>query len=164
MINFNRIEENIFIGSAPRNLIDVNRLNAQLKVTAILSLQTDADFKNYQIDFDEISNGYQQSNIEFYRFPITDFDAVDMGNKLVEPVQMLGSLMEKGHRVYVHCNAGICRASGTVLGYLHAYKGMELDEGLAYIREKRPMVNPYMDAVRRAMKTLKQESDTKDAE
>lgn len=155
MINFNRIEENIFVGSAPRNLIDVNRLESQLKVTAILSLQTDSDFKNYQIDFNEISSGYRKADIQFYRFPITDFDAVDMSKKLVEPVQMLASLIDQEHRVYVHCNAGICRAPGTVLGYLHAYKGMDLDEGLAYMREKRPMVNPYMDAVRMAMKTLK---------
>lgn len=155
MINFNRIEEDIFVGSAPRNQVDVTRLNSQLKVTAILSLQTDADFKNYQIDFDELSKAYQDVGIQFYRFPITDFDADDMSKKLIEPVQMLASLLDQGHRVYVHCNAGICRAPGTVLGYLHAYKSMELDEGLAYMREKRPMVNPYMDAVRLAMKTLK---------
>jgi len=155
MINFNRIEEDIFVGSAPRNPIDVKRLHSQLKVTAILSLQTDSDFKNYQIDFDELSNEYENAEMQFYRFPITDFDAVDMSKKLVEPVQMLASLIDQGHRVYVHCNAGICRAAGTVLGYLHAYKGMDLDEGLKYMREKRPMVNPYMDAVRMAMKTLK---------
>lgn len=155
MINFNRIEEDIFVGSAPRNQIDVKRLDSQLKVTAVLSLQSDADFKNYKIDFDEISNAYQTVDIQFYRFPITDFDAVDMSKKLVEPVQMLANLLDQDHRVYVHCNAGICRAPGTVLGYLHAYKGMDLDEGLAYMREKRPMVNPYMDAVRLAMKTLK---------
>lgn len=157
MINFNRIEEDIFVGSAPRNQIDVKRLSSQLKITAVLSLQSDADFKNYQIDFNELSTAYQTMDMQFYRFPITDFDAVDMSKKLVEPVQMLASLLDQEQRVYVHCNAGICRAAGTVLGYLHAYKGMDLDEGLAYMREKRPMVNPYMDAVRLAMKTLKSE-------
>ena len=155
MINFNCIEENIFVGSAPRNAVDVKRLGSQLKVTAVLSLQTDADFRNYQIDFTQLSSAYQMADIQLYRFPITDFDAIDMSKKLVEPVQMLASLLEKGHRVYVHCNAGICRAPGTVLGYLHAYQGMGLDEGLAYLREKRPMVNPYMDAVRSAMQVLK---------
>lgn len=164
MINFNRIEENIFIGSAPRSDVDVKRLDTQLKVTAILSLQTDADFKNYQINIDELLNAYQTVDIQLHRFPITDFDAIDMSKKLVQPVQVLANLLDQGHCVYVHCNAGICRAPGTVLGYLHAYKGMSLEQGLTYLREKRPMVNPYMEAVRLAMQVLKQGLKKKNSE
>lgn len=158
MINFNRIDEDIFVGSTPRNMVDIGRLHKQLKVTAVLSLQTDADFKNYQIDFSQLLQGYEAANIRLERFPITDFDADDMGKKLVEPVQKLAELIGQGYRVYVHCNAGICRAPGTVLGYLHVYRGMPLEEGLAYLREKRPMVNPYMDAVRQAMTAFPESS------
>jgi len=154
MINFDRIEENIFIGSTPRNLIDVNRLSQQLKITAVLSLQSDADFRTHNIDIREIASAYNEAGIEFYRHQITDFDAQDMARKLVEPVQNLAQLMDEAKRVYVHCNAGICRASATVLGYLHIYRGMDLDEGLAFIRSKRPVANPYMDAVRFAMENF----------
>lgn len=154
MINFDRIEDNIFIGSAPRNLIDVGRLANQLKITAVLSLQSDEDFKSHKINIREIAAAYENAGIAFHRHQITDFDAQDMARRLVEPVQTMGHLMDQNQRVYVHCNAGICRASATVLGYLHIYRGMDLDEGLAFIRSKRPIANPYMDAVRVAMKNF----------
>ncbi|MGH1539186.1 MAG: dual specificity protein phosphatase family protein [Arenicella sp.] len=151
MINFNRIEDNIFIGSAPSHVVDVQRLDKQLKITAILSLQTDKDFRHYKIGIDGLLDAYKMSGIEFHRYPITDFDADDMARKLVAPVKALKQLLMQEHRVYVHCNAGICRAPATVLGYLHAYEGMPLDEGLTYLRTKRPIANPFMDSVRQAM-------------
>ncbi len=157
MINFDRIEENIFIGSTPRNLVDVKRLSDQLKITAVLSLQSDADYKTHSINIREIAAAYEAAGIDFYRHQITDFDAQDMARKLVDPVRNLGQLMDQNKRVYVHCNAGICRASATVLGYLHIYRGMGLEEGLAYIKSKRPIANPYMDAVKVAMDNFPRE-------
>lgn len=154
MINLDRIEENLFVGSAPKHVVDVMRLDKQLKITAVLSLQTDSDFKNYKIDIDSLIDAYAMSNIEYSRYPITDFDASDMAKKLVAPVQALHELMEQQHRVYVHCNAGICRAPATVLGYLHVYQGMSLEDGLSYLRSKRPIVNPYMDAVATAVQSI----------
>jgi hypothetical protein len=41
MIDFDQIETDIFIGSAPQSSVDVARLK-QIKVTAVLSLQSDA--------------------------------------------------------------------------------------------------------------------------
>jgi len=42
MINFNQIEDSIFIGSAPQNGLDVARL-AKMEITAVVSLQSDHD-------------------------------------------------------------------------------------------------------------------------
>ena len=154
MIDFNRIEDNIFIGSAPRNAVDAKRLSQQLQISAVLSLQTDQDFRQHSIDFSQLVTLYNELGIQVNRYPITDFDASDMACKLIEPVKALHVLLDQGHCVYVHCNAGICRASATVLGYLHIYRAMDLDEGLQYLRSKRPVVNPYMDAVRQAMQNF----------
>ena len=74
---------------------------------------------------------------------------------LAEPVKVLNELLQSGHRVYVHCNAGVCRAPATVLGYLCHYRGMTIDEGLNYIREQRPQANPYISAVQQALNQLK---------
>ena len=46
MINFDQIEGDIFVGSAPQNSVDVARLK-QMKITAVLSLQSDHDFKSH---------------------------------------------------------------------------------------------------------------------
>jgi len=39
MLNFGRIEGDIFIGNAPQNSVDVARLK-QMKITAVVSLHT----------------------------------------------------------------------------------------------------------------------------
>ena len=153
MINFDRIESDIFIGSAPQSSVDVARL-AQMKVTAIVSLQSDHDLKSHRIDWPKMEKNYQYNNIAMQRFPIIDFDEQDLGNRLAEPVKALNNLLQVNHRVYVHCNAGICRAPATVLGYLCHFRGMELEKGLEYIRANRPQVNPYKSAVKIALSKL----------
>ena len=153
MINFDRIEAEIFLGSAPQNSVDAARL-AQMKVSAVLSLQSDADLRSHRIDWEKLQKTYQHNNITVQRFPIIDFDEVDLGNRLAEPIQALHGLLAVGHRVYVHCNAGICRAPATVLGYLCHYRGMSIEQGLEYIRSNRPQVHPYESAVEKALSQL----------
>ena len=146
MINFDPIEKNLFIGSAPQNEIDVTRLK-NLKVTAILSLQSDEDFKHHRIDWKKLSKVYDTEGVLVERFPIQDFSEQDLGEKVSEPINALNRLLAVGHTVYVHCNAGICRAPATVVGYFCAHKGMPLDEALSYVRSRRPQANPYVKAV-----------------
>ena len=153
MINFDRIEENIFLGSAPQSGVDATRLK-QMKITAVLSLQSDADFKSHRIDWKKLQSAYQYNEITVQRFPIIDFDENDLGNKLAEPVKALNALLNISHRVYVHCNAGVCRAPATVLAYLCHYRDMDLDDGLEYLRQRRPKVHPYISAVEKALKDL----------
>jgi atypical dual specificity phosphatase len=153
MINFNRIEADIFLGSAPANSVDVARL-ATMKVTAVLSLQSDEDFKTHGINSTKLQSAYDYNRIVLQRFPILDFDEIDLGKRLARPVQSLNNLLSDGHRVYVHCNAGVCRAPATVLGYLCHYRGMSIEQGLEYIRQQRPQANPYLAAVRKSLDDL----------
>ena len=153
MINFDRIEGDIFIGSAPQNSIDVARLK-QMKITAVLSLQSDQDFKSHRIDWKKLQSAYQYNDITVERFAIIDFDEADLGDKLADPVRSLNNLLSAGHRVYVHCNAGVCRAPATVLGYLCYFRGMEIEQGLEYIRRNRPQAHPYVSAVEKALTQL----------
>lgn len=153
MINFSRIEQNIFVGSAPQSDLDVSRL-VQMKITAVVSLQSDADLKAHRINWNELETAYEKTNIYPQRFPIIDFDADDLGKRLPEPVKALNALLAIGHRVYVHCNAGICRAPATVLTYFCHYRDLSPDQGLELLRAERPQVHPYMSAVNTALKEL----------
>jgi len=156
MINFDRVEGDIFLGSAPQNSVDVARLK-QIKITAVVSLQSDQDFKSHRIDWQKLQSAYQYNDIAIRRFAIIDFDEADLGNKLADPVRALNDLLSAGHRVYVHCNAGVCRAPATVLGYLCHYRGMEIERGLEYIRRNRPQAHPYISAVEKALIELSQD-------
>ena len=153
MINFSRIEENLFLGSTPTNSVDVGRLKS-INISVVLSLQSDLDFRTHRINKKKLETTYQQNNIECQRYPILDFDEQDLARRLTQPVQALDALLTAGKRVYVHCNAGVCRAPATVLTYLCHYRGMSLEAGLKYIREQRPQANPYLSAVQHALNQL----------
>ncbi len=155
MINFSRIEENLFVGSAPHGEIDAKRLS-QMKITAVISLQSDDDLKMHRIDWTSLQSAYEAYDIFAQRFAIVDFSESDLGDKLPKPVQSLNHLLAIGHRVYVHCNAGICRAPATVLTYLCHFRGMEPQTALDYLRQQRPQVHPYMTSVDIALRALKQ--------
>lgn len=157
MINFDLVESGIYIGSAPQTSVDVARLK-QLKITAVISLQSDDDLKTRKTDWSKLTASYQHNDIHVARFPINDFDETDLANKVIEPIIALNSLLNVGHQVYVHCNAGVCRAPATVLGYLCHYQDMSIDAGLRQIRLARPIANPYRGAVEKAIAELAQRS------
>lgn len=152
-MNFSRIGQGIYLGSTPQNMVDVGRLK-QMKASAVISLQSDADIKAHHIDWQKLKNAYRDNDIFFQRFPIVDFDEQDLGKKLPKPTRALSELRRLDHQVYVHCNAGICRAPATVLAYLCHYKKMSIEQGLEFIRQQRPQANPYIAAVELALVEL----------
>lgn len=66
----------------------------------------------------------------------------------IHPLDLIGECTEfirdqlqQGHSILVHCAEGISRSC--VIGAAYLYEcGMSLDEALALIRAKRPIVNP----------------------
>lgn len=150
MINCDRIETDIFVGSCPASTIDVDRLAGGMKVTAILCLQSDKDFETYHLPIAKIREACVQQGVEWVQRPVIDFDPEDMAQSIQAPVDALNELLTAGKRVYVHCTAGICRAPGTVVGYLHKYRGMSLEAALELVKQNRPIANPYMEALKNA--------------
>ena len=153
MINFDLVEPKVFVGSSPQSDIDVERL-AQLKITAVINLQSDEDLSVRNINWQELEAMYLRHDIVVERFPINDFDEVDLGNKVAEPIERLNSFLQVGHKVYVHCNSGICRAPAVVLGYLCHYQDMSISAGLQQLHIARPIVSPYRSAVVKALEYL----------
>jgi protein-tyrosine phosphatase len=47
---------------------------------------------------------------------------------LAAAVAQLKALVDGGHRVYVHCTAGLGRAPAVIIAYLHWTAGMNLEE------------------------------------
>ena len=82
------------------------------------------------------------------RVAVRDFDHADQALMLPEAVRALATLLALGHSVYVHCTAGINRATLTVVGYYTFVKGWGLDDALAHVRTARPQAHPYVDCWR----------------
>jgi len=71
----------------------------------------------------------------YYRFPITDRDVPDKG-MMTELLDLLGSEMDAGRTVYVHCFRGLGR-TGTVVGCYLVNQGLSGPEALSRISELR---------------------------
>lgn len=147
MINLNRIKSDIFIGSYPQNTVDLDRLQSGPKITAVLNLQTDKDFSTLGVNWPTLEKGYQAREMVCQRWPITDFSPEDLEQKIESAAILLDQLVDIGHRVYVHCTAGVGRAPATVIGYLTWHEGMDLDEAYRLVREQRSC-DPYIEAIR----------------
>ena len=151
MINFDPIQANLYLGSAPSTQDDIASLKA-LKVTAVVCMQSDEDLVNRNIDWQELSAWYTESDIAHQRFAMQDFNEAELAEKIEPAVAALDEFINAGHSVYVHCNSGIYRAPTTVLGYLCSVKEMSMADALRELRIARPVVAPSKSAVELLLK------------
>ena len=95
------------------------------------------------IDIEGVQARAAARGVLWARVAVRDFDRIDQGNMLPDMVATLATLVASGRTTYVHCTAGINRATLTALGYLTWCKGMEYDAAHALLREARPQAQPY---------------------
>ena len=86
-----------------------------------------------------------ERGIRLERVEIRDFDHGDQSLMLPVAVRLLNSLLARGMKVYVHCTAGINRATLTTVGHLTFVQQMDLDAAVAMVKTARPVAHPYID-------------------
>lgn len=78
-------------------------------------------------------------------------------------IDWISAALAEGGTVLVHCNWGKSRSVAFVVAFLMRTYRMTLDQGLAYVQEKRPIARPnegFMQHLRlyeKGMKTLSKE-------
>ncbi|HSH42336.1 MAG TPA: dual specificity protein phosphatase family protein [Arenicellales bacterium] len=149
MINFDRITRNIFVGTYPQSPLDIDRLRDGARITAVVNMQSDTDIKTLSIPWPKLQQHYADREIAVYRHPIRDFDPVDLSARLRAAVAQVGDLEAVGHRIYIHCTAGVGRAPAVAIGHLAWNLGWDLEEAYSFVRERRAC-DPYIDAIREA--------------
>ena len=138
------------VGSCPRTAADVETLAGPdgPRPTAILCLQSDLCWDALSIDGDAVISAARSAGILHTRVAVRDFDHADQALMLPEAVRLLGTLVASGHRVYVHCTAGINRATLSVVGYYTFVRGAPLSSALRKVRGARSQAHPYVDCWR----------------
>lgn len=115
----------MYVGSCPRVSSHItDELKGKLGITAVINLQVLNDMERncsaivgqdkikkdrneYDLEIVQtLRTVYDRSDILFMWLPITDFSTT--GRELMSPqaALVLKTMLDKGHRVYVHCNAG----------------------------------------------------------
>jgi hypothetical protein len=137
MINYDQILPNLYVGTYPQNLRDIQELKNRYGITAVLNLQTDEDLRERGIDWPAMEESYGKLEIEVRRMPLRDFDREHQRQHLPEAVKVLAELLASGHVTYLHCNAGTGRSPLVAMAYLHWCRKMSREQAIRHVRERR---------------------------
>jgi protein-tyrosine phosphatase len=136
----------LLIGEYPR-IEDLSWLRDEHGVTAIVSLQDDADLASKRLSAADVERACAALGLGLHRAPVADGDPGALALRLPAIVERLHALIDAGGRVYLHCNAGYNRAPTVAIAYVHVHGGLSLDDACALVKQQRSCV-PYMSALR----------------
>lgn len=71
-------------------------------------------------------------------------------------VQLLIELLAEGHKVLVHCHAGVSRSPSVVAAHIAKTTGNSFQYALDFVGEKRPIIHPHAALVKLARTFLKE--------
>lgn len=145
-LNWSEIRSDIVIGSCPMTMDDIACIREQTGVTALLSIQSDECRTAFDIDYEAHQRYAKRLGLVMANAPMRDFDPPEQRTRLPYAVATLCRLLAGGHRVYVHCTAGLNRSPLTVLAYLSFTEGMTTEEAMALIHRHRPEAAPTWEA------------------
>ncbi|MBS1270696.1 MAG: hypothetical protein MAG794_01662 [Gammaproteobacteria bacterium] len=149
MINFDRITNTVFVGTYLQSPLDIDRLRDGARITAVINLQSDPDIRALRVNWSKLQKHYARREIALYRHPILDFDPADLTRNIRAAVTRVGQLETVGHRIYLHCTAGVGRAPAVAIGHLAWNLDWDLDSAYAFVLKRR-VCDPYIDAIRDA--------------
>jgi protein-tyrosine phosphatase len=142
---FSAVRPGLLVGEYPTPA-DAGWLREEHGVTAVVSLQDDADLASKGLVLAELEGAYRRHALRFHRIPVPDGDDEYLAARLGDLVALLAGLLDGGERVYLHCNAGFNRAPTAAVAYLHAREGLSPEAARDDVKRCRPCV-PYMRAV-----------------
>ena len=150
-MNYNRILEDLIVGSCLQTIADVDILAEKENVKTVMCLQEDSDMAYFSLDVAPIRNRCEErSDILHLRHAIRDFDPFSLRRRLPGAVALLTQTADaQGGTSYVHCTAGLGRAPATALAYMWWIKGIPLDDAYELLTGIRPC-KPKADAIREA--------------
>ncbi|XP_052606999.1 laforin isoform X1 [Peromyscus californicus insignis] len=159
-MHYSRILPNIWLGSCPRQLEHVTiKLKHELGITAVMNFQTEWDIiqnssgcNRYPEPMtpDTMMKLYKEEGLAYIWMPTPDMSTEGRVQMLPQAVCLLHALLENGHTVYVHCNAGVGRSTAAVCGWLHYVIGWSLRKVQYFVMAKRPAVYIDEDALAQA--------------
>ncbi|XP_007233475.2 laforin [Astyanax mexicanus] len=153
-MHFSKILPRVWLGSCPRQVEHVTlKLKHELGVTAVMNFQTEWDILNNShgcrrnpddhMTPETMMHLYRDCGLAYVWIPTPDMSTEGRVRMLPQAVFLLHGLLENGHTVYVHCNAGVGRSTAAVCGLLMYVLGWSLRKVQYYLAAKRAAV--YID-------------------
>jgi len=153
-LNWGEVTPELVIGSCPMTPDDLKTIARSARVSAVLSLQHNDCLAWWGIDEAQMRSAGSGQGLAMARCSIRDFDVADMRRCLPRAVAELAALRAQGHRVYVHCTAGLGRSPLTVLAYLVLVEGYSPERAIRLIHAARPGAVPAWEAFHGCLEDL----------
>jgi protein-tyrosine phosphatase len=122
---------------------DAAWLRATHGITTVVNLQDHSDLASKGLELRALQSAYDEHGLRFEHVAVADGDMEMLGLRLDGLVDLIDGLLRRGDSVYLHCNAGMNRAPTVAIAYLHARRGLALDEARDFVKQRRHCV-PYM--------------------
>ena len=135
---FADVLDNLIVGAYPLDEDDVAAV-ARLGVSRVLNLTEDAEYRPGERE--AVQRALTAAGIEERRLALTDYGGLPP-QALETAVQEVSTWLEEGDRTYLHCRAGWQRAAAVAAGVVALRKGVEIDEALAYVQQRKPSADP----------------------
>ena len=145
-LNWNVVRHDLVVGSCPREPSDLDALRLETRVSAVLSVQHDECLEKQGIDYPRQVRLRPPARLDDGTLSLARFRSRRSAARPAGGGARVVGLLRQGHRVYVHCTAGINRSPLVVLAYLTLVEGIGLEEAMTLLVRARPEVCPTWEA------------------
>ncbi|XP_049612644.1 laforin isoform X1 [Syngnathus scovelli] len=153
-MHFSRVLPRLWLGSCPRRAEHMTiKMKHDLGISAVMNFQTEDDVVNNShgcrenldeaMTPDSVMKLYNRCGLAYVWIPTPDMSTEGRIRMLPQAVFLLHGLLENGHTVYVHCNAGVGRSTAAVCGLLMYVLGWSLRKVQYVVTARRPVA--YID-------------------
>ena len=138
------ILDGLYLGNAynASNWNTVTSLN--IRYIMNVSVELDHYFENVALNPEEgCVRPFQENYIKYMRVPIEDDCDAHLSDYVSDIIAFLDAVPKPWSKnpVLIHCYMGSSRSASVVLLYMTMRLGYNVEDAIAYLREKRPIVN-----------------------
>jgi protein-tyrosine phosphatase len=128
----------LLIGAYPLDPDDVSVLE-WTGVERVLNLAQDEEYRPG--DREAVARALARAGIKEQRLSLVDYGRLPP-EQLELAVQTVSDWVGEGARTYLHCRAGWQRSAAVAAGVVALREGIDIDQALAYVRERKPSAEP----------------------
>jgi protein-tyrosine phosphatase len=137
-----KVYPHVFIGNK-NAIITREEILQKNNIQIVISALTEEEYEDYMIGEQDFEN------VDWHRLVIDDDQNEDIQLHFSTITNIIGSAINNGMNVLVHCAAGVSRSATLVLAYIMTENNMKFDDALAHVQKYRPEVEPNAGFQRR---------------
>ncbi|MGZ4174102.1 MAG: dual specificity protein phosphatase family protein [Solirubrobacteraceae bacterium] len=135
---FAEVYDDLLIGAYPLDASDVALLS-EAKTERILNLVQEREYEPGERD--EVEEALAEAEIDEYRLELVDHG--DLPPDHIElAVLEVAEWLDDGHRVYLHCRAGMQRSAAVAAGVIAVREHVDILDALDTVRAHKPNAEP----------------------